>query len=105
MLARNLNHFLVELEQEHALDARVLQHLGDQMHVAAADHRDHARIGVREQRGVRQHLVVHVRVEVGHLHDAVERHDAAESGRLEQHDFLELGAPLFEDRGHVVGSV
>ena len=96
VLARDLHDFLVELEEVHALDARVLQHLGDEVHVAAADHRDVARVRVREQRRVRQHLVVHVRVEVGHLHDAVEREHATEPRRLEQHDLLELGAALLE---------
>ena len=105
VLARDLHDLFVELEEVHALDARVLQDLGDQMHVAATDHRDIARVRVREQRRVRQHLVVHVRVEVGHLHDAVEREHPAEPRRLEQHDLLELGAALLEHHGHVVGRV
>ena len=60
---------------------------------------------MREQRGVRQHLVVHVRVEVGHLHDAVEREHPPETGRLEQHHFLVLGAALLEHVEDVVGRV
>ncbi len=105
VLARDVHDLLVELEQVDALDARMLEHLGDEMHVAAADHRDRTRIRVGEQRGVGEHLVVHVRVEVGHLHDAVEREDATEPRRLEQHDVLELGAALLEHHGHVVGRV
>ena len=105
VLARDLDDLLVELEQVHPLDAGVLQHLGDEVHVAAADDRDVARVRVREQRRVRQHLVVHVRVEVGHLHDAVEGEHAAEARRLEQHDFLELGAALLEHLQDVVRGV
>ena len=60
---------------------------------------------MREQRGVRQHLVVHVGVEIGHLHDAVEGEHAAEPGRLEQHHFLVLRAALLEHVEHVVGRV
>ena len=102
VLARDLDDLLVELEQVHPLDAGVLQHLGDEVHVAAADDRDVARVRVREQHRVRQHLVVHVRVEVGHLHDAVEREHATEPRRLEEHDLLELGAALLEHLQHVV---
>ena len=83
----------------------MLEHFGHQVHVAAADDRDVARVRVGEQRRVCQHLVVHVRVEVGHLHDAVEREHATEARRLEEHDLLELGAALLEHLRHVVAGL
>ena len=105
VLARDLHDLLVELEEIDALDPRMLQDLGDEMHVAPAHHGDIARVRVREQRGVRQHLVVHVGVEIGHLDDAVQREHPTEPRRLEEHDFLELRAPLLEHHSHVVRGV
>src|SRR5207248_5524776 len=37
VLTRDLDNLLVELEEVHPLDARMLQHLGNEMYVAAAD--------------------------------------------------------------------
>ena len=105
VLARDLHDLFVELEEVHALDARVLEDLGDEVDVAATHDRDRARVRVREQRGVGEHLVVHVRVEVGHLHDAVECEHAAEPGRLEQHELLVPRAAPLEHAQHVVARV
>lgn len=54
------------------------------------------------QGGVGQHLVVHVGVHVGHLHDAVEGQDLAGLGVFEQQQVLELRSALLEHAPHRV---
>ena len=57
--------------------------------VAGADDQHAVGRAVRQQRHMRQHLLVDELVALGDLHDAVEQHDAAVRVALEDHDVLE----------------
>ena len=95
MLAAELDHALVDLDEHDLFHALVLQRLVGDGEVAAAH--DHHALGraVLEERQMCQHFGVGALVARGDLDDVVERHDAAVGDRVE--DLDALVAALFLD--------
>ena len=91
-----IDHAGIDLDKGRAVHRVVFQHLFQQAAIAAADNQDLAGAPMRQQRQVRQHLVIDEFVAFGRLDDAVQCENAAEFRILEQDQLLMVALAFVE---------
>ena len=90
--AGETNDLAVDLDHHRALNGAMLQHAAQHAAIAGADDQHPSRFAMRQQRYVRDHLLVDELVSLGYLHRAVEHHHAPMRGAVKDHDVLKGAA-------------
>ncbi len=101
MLAAQLDHAVVDVDQHHLFQALVLERFVGDREVAAAHDHHPLGLAVLQKRQVGEHLGVGGLVARGDLDDVVEHHDAAVSNCVEDFNLLVTARFLRHDAGEL----
>ena len=105
VLAGETDDLAIDLDHHGPLDRAMLQHATQHAAVARPDDQHAPRLAMRQQRHVRDHLLIDELVRFGDLDAAVEHQYAAVTGTLEDQDVLIVAfdpRQLHERRGSAV---